>query len=81
MTRVRIKGRAQKPPFMNQAIWEGLWTIWESPGFIAKSERGRAARQSNKRLHVAGSVSIPEHRRRLVCNFSLPCYLFQTLYY
>ncbi|PWA62477.1 hypothetical protein CTI12_AA363680 [Artemisia annua] len=65
MTRVRIKGRAQKPPFMNQAIWEGLWAIWESPDFIAKSERGRAARQSNKRLHVAGSVSIPEHRRRL----------------
>lgn len=65
MTRVRIKGRAQKPPFMNQAIWDGLWIIWESPGFIAKSERGRAARQSNKRLHVAGSISIAEHRRRL----------------
>nr|GEU91327.1 transposon-like protein [Tanacetum cinerariifolium] len=65
MTRMRIKGRAHKPPFMHQTVWDALWTIWESPEFIAKSDRGRAARQSNKRLHVAGSVSIAEHKRRL----------------
>nr|GEZ16262.1 1,3-beta-glucan synthase subunit FKS1-like, domain-1 [Tanacetum cinerariifolium] len=65
MSWMRIKGRAPKPPFMNQTIWDALWTIWESPEFIAKSDRWRAARQSNKRLHVAGSVSIAEHKRRL----------------
>ncbi|GJZ98572.1 1,3-beta-glucan synthase subunit FKS1-like protein [Tanacetum coccineum] len=51
---------------MHQTISEALWTIWESPEFIAKSDRGRVARQSNKRLHVGGSVSIAEHKRRLV---------------
>ncbi|GKE60498.1 1,3-beta-glucan synthase subunit FKS1-like protein, partial [Tanacetum coccineum] len=50
---------------MHQTIWDALWTIWESPEFIAKSDKGKAARQSNKRLHVAGSVSIAEHKRRL----------------
>ncbi|GKC98196.1 1,3-beta-glucan synthase subunit FKS1-like protein [Tanacetum coccineum] len=50
---------------MHQTISEALWTIWESPEFIAKSDRGRAARQSNKRLHVGGSVSIAGHKRRL----------------
>ncbi|GJQ91675.1 1,3-beta-glucan synthase subunit FKS1-like protein [Tanacetum coccineum] len=65
MNRIRIKGRAHKPPFMHQTIWDALWTIWESPEFIAKSDKGKAARQSNKRLHVAGSVSIAEHKRRL----------------
>nr|GEY31353.1 reverse transcriptase domain-containing protein [Tanacetum cinerariifolium] len=65
MTRMRIKGRAHKPPCVHQTVWDALWTIWESPEFIAKSDIGRAARQSNKRLHVAGSVSIAEHKRRL----------------
>nr|GEV37815.1 1,3-beta-glucan synthase subunit FKS1-like, domain-1 [Tanacetum cinerariifolium] len=50
---------------MHQTIWEALWTIWESQEFIAKLNRGRAVRQSNKRLHVGGSVSIIEHKRRL----------------
>nr|GEW46307.1 hypothetical protein [Tanacetum cinerariifolium] len=65
ITRMRIKGRAHKPPFMHQTVWDALWIIWESPEFIAKSDRRRAARQSNKRLHVAGSVLIAEHKRRL----------------
>nr|GEW22796.1 1,3-beta-glucan synthase subunit FKS1-like, domain-1 [Tanacetum cinerariifolium] len=63
--KIRIKDRAHKPPFMHQTIREALWAIWESPEFIAKSDRGRAARQSNKSLHVGGSVSIAEHKRRL----------------
>ncbi|GKC50115.1 1,3-beta-glucan synthase subunit FKS1-like protein, partial [Tanacetum coccineum] len=63
--RSRIKGRAHKPPFMHQSVWQGLWTMWESLEFITKSDRGKAAWQSNKRLHVGGSVPITEHKRRL----------------
>nr|GEV86446.1 hypothetical protein [Tanacetum cinerariifolium] len=63
MSWMRIKGQAHKPPFMHQTVWDALWTIWESPEFIAKSDRGRAARQSNKRLISA--CTLPDQSRSL----------------
>nr|GEW63826.1 hypothetical protein [Tanacetum cinerariifolium] len=57
--------KAEKLEFMNQVTWEALCGVWRLHAFIAKSERGKTARQSNKRLHTGGSIPISEHKTKL----------------
>nr|GEV14908.1 hypothetical protein [Tanacetum cinerariifolium] len=48
----KARKKAEKPEFMNQVTWEALCGVWRLPAFVAKSERGKTARRSNKRLHT-----------------------------
>nr|GEX56083.1 hypothetical protein [Tanacetum cinerariifolium] len=57
--------KAEKPEFMNQVTCEALCGVWRLPAFVAISERGKTARQSNKRLHTGGSIPISEHKTKL----------------
>ncbi|GJY61802.1 1,3-beta-glucan synthase subunit FKS1-like protein [Tanacetum coccineum] len=61
----KARKKAEKPKFMNQVTWEALCRVWILPTFIAKSKRGKTARQSNKRLHTGGSIPINEHKTKL----------------
>nr|GEY37745.1 RNA-directed DNA polymerase, eukaryota, reverse transcriptase zinc-binding domain protein [Tanacetum cinerariifolium] len=61
----KARKKAEKPEFMNQVTWEALCGVWRLPAFVAKSERGKTARQSNKRLHTGGSIPISEHKKKL----------------
>ncbi|GKD47016.1 1,3-beta-glucan synthase subunit FKS1-like protein [Tanacetum coccineum] len=61
----KARKKAEKPEFMNQTTWEALCGVWRLPTFIAKSERGKTARRSNKRLHTGGSIPINEHKTKL----------------
>nr|GEW62867.1 hypothetical protein [Tanacetum cinerariifolium] len=61
----KARKKAEKPEFMNQVTWEALCGVWRLPTFVAKSERGKTARQSNKRLHTGGSIPISEHKKKL----------------
>ncbi|GJS44367.1 1,3-beta-glucan synthase subunit FKS1-like protein [Tanacetum coccineum] len=61
----KARKKAEKPKFMNQVTWEALCRVWILPTFVAKSERGKTARQSNKRLHTGGSIPINEHKTKL----------------
>nr|GEZ32403.1 hypothetical protein [Tanacetum cinerariifolium] len=59
----KAKKKAEKPEFMNHLTWEALCEVWRLPAFVAKSDRGKTARQSNKRLHTGGSIPISEHKK------------------
>nr|GEV35735.1 1,3-beta-glucan synthase subunit FKS1-like, domain-1 [Tanacetum cinerariifolium] len=61
----KARKKAEKPEFMNQVTLEALCGVWRLPSFVAKSERGKTARQSNKRLHTDGSIPISEHKKKL----------------
>ncbi|GKD34762.1 1,3-beta-glucan synthase subunit FKS1-like protein [Tanacetum coccineum] len=61
----KARKKAEKPEFMNQVTWEALCREWRLPTFIGKSERGKTARRSNKRLHTGGSIPINEHKTKL----------------
>nr|GEU98657.1 zf-CCHC domain-containing protein/UBN2 domain-containing protein [Tanacetum cinerariifolium] len=61
----KARKKAKKPEFMNQVTWEALCRLWRFPAFVAKSERGKTARQSNKRLYTGGSIPISEHKTKL----------------
>nr|GFB96087.1 hypothetical protein [Tanacetum cinerariifolium] len=61
----KARKKADKPEFMNQVTWEALCGVWRLPAIVAKSERGKTARQSNKRLHTGGSIPISEHKKKL----------------
>nr|GEY20485.1 hypothetical protein [Tanacetum cinerariifolium] len=61
----KARKKAEKPEFMNQVTWEALYRVWRLPTFVAKSKRGKTARQSNKRLHTDGSILISEHKTKL----------------
>nr|GEZ76632.1 hypothetical protein [Tanacetum cinerariifolium] len=67
----KARKKAEKPEFMNQVTWEALCGVWRLPAFVAKSERGKTARQSNKRLHTGGSIPISEHKKKLNSRESL----------
>nr|GEW19936.1 hypothetical protein [Tanacetum cinerariifolium] len=61
----KARKKAEKPEFMNQATWEALCGVWRLPALVAKYERGKTARQSNKRLHTGGSIPISEHKKKM----------------
>ncbi|PWA68289.1 agenet-like domain, Agenet domain [Artemisia annua] len=48
--------KAQKPECMNLTTWEALCRVWTEPAFIAKTKRGKTARQANKRFDGGPSV-------------------------
>ena len=63
----KARKKAQKPEFMNLTTWEALCMAWIDPAFIAKSKRGKTARQANKRLHTGtSSVSVNELKIKMV---------------
>nr|GEU74293.1 hypothetical protein [Tanacetum cinerariifolium] len=67
----KARKKAEKPEFMNQVTWEALCGVWRLLALVAKSERGKTARQSNKRLHTGGSIPISEHKTKLNSRESL----------
>ncbi|PWA51376.1 hypothetical protein CTI12_AA465120 [Artemisia annua] len=57
MSKTRKKPSTEKPDFMHIEAWQTLCRRWRLPEFIAKSNKGKNAREANKRLHTGGSAA------------------------
>ncbi|PWA87027.1 hypothetical protein CTI12_AA120420 [Artemisia annua] len=65
MSKARKKPPTEKPEFMHDEAWQTLCRRWRLPAFIAKSNKGKKAREANKRLHTGGSASNVDHSMQL----------------
>ena len=66
MSKARKKPPTEKREFMHDEAWQTLCRRWRLPTFVANSNKGKKAREANKRLHTGGSASNVDHNMKLV---------------
>ena len=69
----RWRSSAQRPAHVPEGIWHGWQQAWDSDGWRRRSASASTNRRSEKggpgtglSCHTSGSISIQEHRRRMV---------------
>jgi len=75
-----LKKEGKRPKYISEEIWESWMSIWKKPEVIEKSKinsRNRCGGQDAvaKGTHTGGSITIGEHRKRLVSIFSCTLHL------
>jgi len=81
----RIKKNGTNPGYVTDIVWENWMRLWQAPENVAKSETNKKNRRGGREAaigtHTSGSISIGEHRKKLVSIYFTQYIFFDKIHF